>query len=158
MDAEAQAIIDSYKRPDGMVDYYKVLELTPAATEEQVRDSYAILEATYHPSPGGQTKEAIVKHVLIKQAFAELSNSEKRKKYDAFLRHQRDHARLLVALEAEKQRQAIAATPQPSNASTSTSFLSSANTRSKRVALLAFPFFACVAIYRLAVSMTKCKK
>ena len=145
MDDETQAFIDAYKRPDGVMDWYKVLDVPRSATQEQIRDSFAILSATFGPSPEGRTKEHTIRYVLLKQAFAELDDPARRKKYETLLRHGQDHARLLVAIESERQKQRI---------TNSTSGIVKTLSRKmdcplKRIALVAFPFLLAVAIFRL---------
>jgi curved DNA-binding protein CbpA len=150
MDDETQAFINQFKRPDGAIDWYKVLEVPYTASQEQIRDSFAILSATYGPGPEPQSKENTVRFVLIKQAFTELDDPAKRKKYDAFLRHQHDHARLLVAIDSERQRQQIEKS-NPQGSSALVSFISQrANTRFKRISLALFPFVGSVALFRLS--------
>jgi hypothetical protein len=149
VDDEMQAFINEFKRPDGAIDWYKVLDVPYSATREQIRDSFAILSATYGPGPEPQSKENIVRFVLIKQAFNELDDPARRKKYDAFLRHQLDHARLLVAIDSERQRQQIEKI-NPQACSSLISFINQkVTTRLKRVSLVLFPFVGSVALFRL---------
>ena len=150
MDDETQAFINEFKRPDGAIDWYKVLDVPYTATREQIRDSFAILSATYGPGPEPQSKENTVRFVLIKQAFAELDDPAKRKKYDAFLRHQLDHARLLVAIDSERQRRQIEKSNPQVNFALISFINQRANSRLKRISLVLFPFVGSVALFRLA--------
>ncbi len=150
MDDETQAFINVFKRPDGVIDWYKVLDIPYTATQEQIRDSFSILSATYGSGPAPQSKEHSVRFVLIKQAFAELDAPAKRKKYDAFLRHQIDHSRLLLAIDTERQKQRIEKS-NPQVKSALSSFINRrANSRFKRISLVLFPFVGSVALFRLA--------
>jgi curved DNA-binding protein CbpA len=150
VDDETQAFINQFKRPDGAIDWYKVLDVPYTATREEIRDSFAILSATYGPSPDPQSKENTVRFVLIKQAFVELDDPVKRKKYDAFLRQQLDHARLLVAIDSESQRQQIEKSNPQVKSGLSDFINQRANTRSKRISLALLPFVGSVALFRLA--------
>ncbi|MCR5453840.1 MAG: J domain-containing protein [Bacteroidales bacterium] len=63
-------------------DYYKILEVGPEATAEQIKKSYRRLAMTYHPdrNPGNKAAEDMFKEV--NEAYEVLSNPEKRKKFD----------------------------------------------------------------------------
>ncbi|MBU1690783.1 MAG: DnaJ domain-containing protein [Gammaproteobacteria bacterium] len=150
MDEETQAFIDAFKRPDGVMDWYKVLDVPRSATQEQIRDSFAILSATFGPRAEGRSKEDTVRHVLLKQAFAELDDPARRKKYEAFLRHEQDHARLLVAIDSERQKQRIAGTNAKSASGIVEIISRKVDSRLKRIALVAFPFLVAVALFRLS--------
>lgn len=145
MNDETQTLIDAYKRPDGVMDWYKVLDIPRTAPPEQIELAFQILSATFHPKTGSGDKEGAVRYVLAQKAFEELQDPARRKKYDAFCRFQHDHARLLVAIDAERQKQQIEKLPTGARW-----LLDRADTCAKRLALLAFPFFAVVALYRLA--------
>lgn len=149
MDNETQALINEFKRPDGAIDWYKLLDVPYTATREQIRNSFAILSAMYGPGPEPQSKENTVRFVLIKQAFSELDDPAKRKKYDAFLRHQLDHARLLVTIDSERQRQQIEKSNQQASFALVRFINQRANSRLKRISLVLFPFVGSVALFRL---------
>lgn len=149
MDDETQAFIDLYKRPDGAMDWYKVLDVPRSATQEQIRDSFAILSAAFGPSPEGRTKEDTVRYVLLKRAFAELDDPARRKKYEAFLRHGQDHARLLVAIESERQKQRINNARASSASDIVGTLRRKVDSPLKRIALVAFPFILAVVLFRL---------
>ena len=147
---ETQAFINQFKRPDGAIDWYKVLEVPVTASQEEIRDSFAILSATYGPGPEPQSKENLLRFVLIKQAFTELDEPAKRQKYDAFLRHQLDYARLLVAIDSQRQTQRIEKTNSRGSSGLVSLINQRANTRFKRVSLVLFPFVGSVALFRLS--------
>lgn len=153
MDKDAQAVIDSYKGADGVLDWYRVLQVPRTATPEQIRDAFAILSATYGPSPEGRSKEKATRHVLLRQAFTELDDPARRRKYDAFLRHPESHARLLVAIETARQEHQAAHSSKRSGALRG--LIGRADSRLKRVVLVAFPFFASVAFYVLAQDLDR---
>jgi curved DNA-binding protein len=65
-------------------DYYKILEVPRTATQEEIKKSYRKLAMKYHPdrNKGDKTSESRFKD--INEAYAVLSNEEKRKQYNAF--------------------------------------------------------------------------
>lgn len=141
---ETQELINVYKRSDGVMDWYKVLGVSKIATDAQIEMAFHLLSATYHPKTGSGGKESAVRYALLQKAFEELSDPARRKRYDAFCRFQYDHARLLVAIDTERQKQQIAKMPGAIER-----LLHRVDTRPKRIALLAFPFLAVIAGYRL---------
>lgn len=65
-------------------DYYKVLGVAKDATPEAIKKSYRKLALKYHPDKNPGNKEATEKFKKISEAYAVLSNHEKRKQYDNF--------------------------------------------------------------------------
>lgn len=65
-------------------DYYKILGLEKGATEEQIKAAFRKLAKKYHPDlhKGSKTHEDKFKE--INEAYAVLSDPDKRKQYDAF--------------------------------------------------------------------------
>jgi curved DNA-binding protein len=63
-------------------DYYKILEVKPEATAEEIKKSYRRLAMTYHPDRNPGNKEAEEKFKEINEAYDVLSNAEKRQKFD----------------------------------------------------------------------------
>lgn len=63
-------------------DYYKILEVEPNATAEQIKKSYRRLAMTYHPDRNPNNPEAEEKFKDISEAYEVLQNAEKRKKFD----------------------------------------------------------------------------
>lgn len=63
-------------------DYYKILEVSPKATPEEIKKSYRRLAMTYHPDRNPGNKEAEEKFKEINEAYDVLSNEEKRRKFD----------------------------------------------------------------------------
>lgn len=139
MDHETQALIDAYRRHDGVIDWYKVFDLPCTATQEQLEYAFAILSATFHPDGGSGDKEGAVRYALLQQGFKEIGDPALRKRYDAFCRAQHDHARLVTAIETARRKPTFWVMR----------LFRRADTRAKRTALLAFPFFAVVAAFRL---------
>lgn len=79
-----------------MQDFYKILELNPDATIEEIKASYRSLSKEYHPDklPPGTPKKAL-KHVEdkfkeINEAYSVLSDTEKKERYDFELSNNRN--------------------------------------------------------------------
>ncbi|PBJ12272.1 DnaJ C-terminal domain-containing protein [Flavobacterium sp. ACN6] len=66
------------------IDYYKVLDVTKAATEAEIKKAYRKLARKYHPDLNPNDKEAEKKFKEINEANEVLSNPENRKKYDKY--------------------------------------------------------------------------
>ena len=66
------------------IDYYKVLDLTKAASEKDIKKAYRKLARKYHPDLNPNDKEAEKKFKQINEANEVLSDAEKRKKYDQY--------------------------------------------------------------------------
>lgn len=65
-------------------DYYKVLGVPKDAPAEAIKKAYRKLAVKYHPDKNPGNKEAGEKFKKISEAYAVLSNQEKRKQYDNF--------------------------------------------------------------------------
>ena len=65
-------------------DYYKVLGVAKDATKDQIKKAYRKLAMKYHPDTAKDTKNAEEKFKEISEAYAVLSDDEKRKQYDAY--------------------------------------------------------------------------
>jgi len=63
-------------------DYYKILGISENATEEEIKKAYRKLAKEYHPDKRKGDKAAEEKFKEISEAYAVLSNPEKRKQYD----------------------------------------------------------------------------
>jgi curved DNA-binding protein len=83
------------------IDYYKVLEITKAAYQEEIKKAYRKLARKYHPDLNPNNPEAEKKFKEINEANEVLSDVENRKKYDQYGKDWK-HA---DAFEAEKNRQ-----------------------------------------------------
>ncbi len=66
------------------IDYYKVLGITKAATEKEVKSAYRKLARKYHPDLNPDDKDAERKFQEINEANEVLSDVENRKKYDKY--------------------------------------------------------------------------
>lgn len=67
-----------------MEDYYKVLGVDKNATTEEIKKVYRKLAMQYHPDRNPGNKEAEAKFKKISEAYAVLSDAEKKRQYDMF--------------------------------------------------------------------------
>lgn len=65
-------------------DYYKTLGVNRNASDEELKKTYRKLALKYHPDKNQDDKKAEEKFKQITEAYAVLSDSEKRKNYDMF--------------------------------------------------------------------------
>lgn len=66
-------------------DYYQILGVNRKASPEEIKKAYRKLAQKYHPDKAkGNKKEAEAQFKKISEAYAVLSNAEKRKEYDEF--------------------------------------------------------------------------
>lgn len=65
-------------------DYYKVLGVDKGASEAQIKKAYRKLAMKYHPDKNKGNKTAEEKFKKINEAYAVLSDKQKRKQYDMF--------------------------------------------------------------------------
>jgi curved DNA-binding protein len=65
-------------------DYYKILGVDKTASEEEIKKKYRKLAMKYHPDHAKGDKAAEEKFKQISEAYAVLSDKEKRKQYDTF--------------------------------------------------------------------------
>jgi len=65
-------------------DYYNVLGVNKNASDEEIKRAYRKLAMKYHPDKNPNRKEAEERFKEINEAYAVLSDKEKRKQYDTF--------------------------------------------------------------------------
>ena len=65
-------------------DYYEVLGLSKGASADEIKKAYRGLAKKYHPDMNPGDKEAETKFKEVNEAYAVLSDDEKRQKYDQF--------------------------------------------------------------------------
>ena len=66
------------------MDYYKTLGVEKNASEKDIKKAYRKLALKFHPDRNKGDKEAEEKFKKISEAYAVLSDKEKRKQYDTF--------------------------------------------------------------------------
>ncbi|HYE94753.1 MAG TPA: J domain-containing protein [Rubricoccaceae bacterium] len=67
-------------------DYYQTLEVGEAASADEIKKAYRRLARTYHPDKNPDNQEAEERFKAVQQAYAVLSDPEKRKAYDKMRR------------------------------------------------------------------------
>lgn len=65
-------------------DYYKTLEVTKGATEQDIKSAYRRLARKYHPDVNKENPQAADHFKEINEAYEVLSDTDKRRKYDQF--------------------------------------------------------------------------
>src|SRR5574344_1010194 len=65
-------------------DYYEVLGVDKGADDAAIKKAYRVLAKKYHPDTNSGDKEAEAKFKEASEAYAVLSDPEKRKQYDQF--------------------------------------------------------------------------
>ncbi|HDR15994.1 MAG TPA: J domain-containing protein [Desulfobacteraceae bacterium] len=65
-------------------DYYKILGISKNATPEEIKKAYRKMALKYHPDHNKENPAAEAKFKDISEAYAVLSNTEKRRQYDQF--------------------------------------------------------------------------
>lgn len=64
-------------------DYYKILEIEAAATEQQIKEAYRRKAFEFHPDRNHDDPMAASKMQSVNEAYAVLSNPAKRRQYDS---------------------------------------------------------------------------
>lgn len=65
-------------------DYYEVLGISKSATDAEIKKAYRVLAKKYHPDMNPGDKEAEAKFKEASEAYAILSDPDKRRQYDQF--------------------------------------------------------------------------
>src|ERR671939_480786 len=65
-------------------DYYEVLGVSQAATDQEIKSAYRRLAVRYHPDKNPGDREAEEKFKEAAEAYSVLSDPEQRRRYDRF--------------------------------------------------------------------------
>ena len=65
-------------------DYYQLLGISKSASAQEIKKAYRKMALKYHPDQNKGNKEAEAKFKEISEAYAVLSDPEKKKQYDMF--------------------------------------------------------------------------
>ena len=65
-------------------DYYKILGVNKSASEEEIKKAFRKMAMKYHPDHNEGDKQAEERFKEVNEAYAVLSDKEKRKQYDMF--------------------------------------------------------------------------
>ena len=87
--------LSAYAHQSQWWSHYRILGLTPEASEEEIRKRYRLLRAKFHPDrwPGLDERKARIVHDLfdrIQKAYETLSDPEARAQHDRMLRGERE--------------------------------------------------------------------
>lgn len=72
----------TYRSRHSKRDLYSVLNISPRATQSQIKDAYYKMSMKYHPDRNKGSEEAHERFTQITEAYSVLGQYEKRKKYD----------------------------------------------------------------------------
>jgi len=67
-----------------MADYYKILDVDRKASESEIKKAFRKKAMDYHPDRNKDDKKAEAKFKEVNEAYAVLSDKDKKKKYDQF--------------------------------------------------------------------------
>jgi tetratricopeptide (TPR) repeat protein len=87
-------------------DYYSILEVWPTASVEEIKKNYFRLAKLYHPDAAGDTPENRERFKQINEAYAVLSDAQKRVTYDESLRKTKN-SKDGVAIQEKDRRSAM---------------------------------------------------
>lgn len=80
---------------------YEVLDLSPAASQKQIRTKYRLLVQRYHPDLHPENTAAATRMVQVNSAYDIIGNPEARRRYDEKLRAN-EQAAAEIKAQAEK--------------------------------------------------------
>ena len=80
--------------------YYKILNVKPNATDEEIKNSYRVLAKRYHPDVNPDNKNAAKQFADVTEAYDVLSDPQQRAAYDTKLRQEAVRAQAQAAAQA----------------------------------------------------------
>lgn len=93
--------------------FYTLLGITPAATQQEVKQAYKKLALKYHPDKNPGDKFAEEKFKLVNTAYQTLSNPGKRARYDLKLQYLRERQRVVQQQAYYNERYRYTREPAP---------------------------------------------
>ncbi|MDR2209383.1 MAG: hypothetical protein LBE22_10495 [Azoarcus sp.] len=146
IEEKTQEEINKYKRSDGLFDWYMVFDIKNTATQKQIREAFIKLRSELSGVTETDNIQKAVRYSLLLAGIKQIGDKEKREKYDRFCRYTYGRAQLLTALETTRQNIEMEKMPD-------ISFINKADTRLKRISLIAFPFFVVATLFRFSKDM-----
>ena len=65
-------------------DYYKILDVSPDCSQEEIKRSYRKLSLLYHPDKTNNDSKSSEQFKIINNAYQKIGSPEERSKYDMF--------------------------------------------------------------------------
>ena len=77
--------------------YYKILNVTPQASDEEIKQAYLILAKIYHPDQNPRkTKAAHQRFQMINEAYEQLKTRERRRRYNHIKKLKADNDNIIM--------------------------------------------------------------
>ena len=72
--------------PTATYSYYDTLNISPAATIEEIKTSFRTLAKKYHPDKNNNSPESKAQFIVLYNAYTILSDPQKRTEYDNYIK------------------------------------------------------------------------
>ena len=76
--------MDKKKKKQKGVDFYGLLQVSPEASQDQIKSKYRRLALKWHPDKNGNSAESTERFKLISEAYSVLSDPDRRRHYDKY--------------------------------------------------------------------------